>query len=456
MNKPKLPNFILSFAQVFIQHGFQLFLVGGAVRNIGLGITPKDWDFASDAEPEEVISLFKRVIPTGISHGTVTVLYRSHHFEVTTFRIDGSYTDNRRPDSVEFTKDIREDLDRRDFTINSMAIQLPEIKFFDPHNGLNDLSSKIIRCVGDPNLRFKEDALRILRAIRFSSQLGFTIEAQTWQGMKNHRDGLASVSIERIRDEFTKIILSDQASSGVRQLEEIGLYQYFIPEISKCVEADLFTHLVNTVQALPITATLPLRLAAFLHDIEKPTTESCTSDGAIHYLGHDQKGAETVQAILTRLRYPNQIVERTRRLVQHHMFEYTLTHDSAIRRLIARVGKDLIFDLILLKRADILGKFLRVPNRAPAAILQIDDLEGRIKEILEGSPPLTVKDLAINGRQLMEHIKVKPGPHIGLILDELLETVLADPAMNQAEKLLSLAKNFYETRINGPAQKSSE
>ena len=434
--------------------GFDCLVVGGAVRNLVLGISPGDWDLATDALPADVVKLFRRVIPTGISHGTVTILYKGLSCEMTTFRIDGEYTDLRRPDTVEYTSSVFEDLKRRDFTINAMAMEIATGKIIDPHNGRGDCKKKIIRTVGVPEERFNEDGLRILRALRFAGRLGFTIEPATLAAMEAHADNLAGVSAERIRMELEGILAAERPSEAFNIMAQTGILRRVLPELEACrgiMQGDLhrfdvFTHSILACDGVTaksgITPDLGLRLAALLHDIGKPPCLT-TDNGVPHFYGHDGQSASLTEAIMLRLKFPSALIKRVTHLIREHMFSYTSDWtDAAVRRFIVRVGKENLDDIFALRKADSYGMTGVMPGPK-----SLEELRGRIAKVLAEEEALGLKDLALNGDDLIKTLGISPGPQIGIILDFLLEAVLEDPAMNTREKLLGIAENFYTRRL---------
>ncbi|MEW5816449.1 MAG: CCA tRNA nucleotidyltransferase, partial [Spirochaetota bacterium] len=308
-----VPPILKEIAKIFLKAGFQCFLVGGALRNLYTSQPVTDYDLATDALPEQVTGLFKKVIPTGIRHGTVTVLYKGHKFEVTTFRIDGDYSDFRRPDKIAYTPSIFEDLKRRDFTINSMAFNLENYTLLDPHNGINDIKKKVIKAIGDPYERFNEDGLRILRACRLAAQLNFSIEENTFKAIKDNVSQLQLVSAERLRDEITKILECEKPSIGFEIMERANLLQFILPELQACKgvqqkgfhKFDVYTHSLLTCDFTP--ADLVLRLSALLHDIGKPEALSFSSSGEPLFYRHEEISARMAHTILRRLKFPKAV-----------------------------------------------------------------------------------------------------------------------------------------------------
>ena len=437
----KLSYKLKQIGNVFFSSGFSCFLVGGAVRDIINGLPPVDYDLATNATPEQVKGLFNRVIPTGIKHGTVTVLFKNNRFEVTTFRIDGIYSDKRQPDSITFTPSIYEDLKRRDFTINSMAIDLSTGELLDPHNGISDLKNKIIKAIGNPQERFSEDGLRLLRACRFSSQLNFQIEDNTFEAIIISNNYIRNVSPERIREELEKILKTDKPSISLFLLDKTHLLDIIFPELCKCrgVEQkgyhnfDVLTHSILSCDAAP-KDNIVVRLSALFHDIGKPAVAQYSSENEPTFYRHEDKSAEITRDILKRLRFSKRIEEKVCHLINNHMFHYTDSwSDSAVRRFISRVGKQNIDDLFLLRIADqygmqcdyILSQNLKV-------------FENHIKKVLEQEHTLSIQDLDIDGNELHSLAGIPKSPVMGLVLNALLESVLDDPSQMKNKHLLRL------------------
>ncbi len=450
MKKPPLaiPKELTKAARIFDEAGFQCWLVGGAVRDGLLGRKSEDFDLATDATPEEVTKLFKRTIPTGIKHGTVTILLGNHRFETTTFRKDGEYTDGRRPDSISFSTDIFEDLARRDFTINAFAWNLVENRLLDAHGGREDLASGIIRAIGNPKERFEEDSLRSIRACRFASQLGFSIETATLEAIEGNLDRIPSLSVERIWEELKKILRSPVPSRGLRLLQQTGLLDILLPELSTCVgveqkgrhELDVFDHNLAACDAAA-PENLPVRAAALFHDIAKPRVKAADKNGETIFHRHDTEGAAATEVILSRYKASNAEKDRIVRLVRHHMFHYTPDwSDAAIRRFINRVGLDILDDLIALRLADAAAI---APGRN-VSTHHLEELIERIDAVLESQAALSVKDLAVNGRDLMGTLNIQGGPILGRMLNYLLDCVLEDPQANDREKLLDMAGRWLK------------
>jgi putative nucleotidyltransferase with HDIG domain len=417
-----------------------------------MGRIHADWDIATDAQPEQVLTMFSRVIPTGIKHGTVTVFFQGTRFEVTTFRIESRYSDGRRPDSVTFAPTIFEDLSRRDFTMNAIAFDLTNGRVHDPHGGRADIAKGIIKAIGDPDERFHEDGLRPLRACRFAAQFSFRIEELTRKAISRALDVAHAVSQERVRDELVKILESPAPSVGFLIMKETGLLKIFLPELVEgegvsqgelhCY--DVLTHSLFACDAAPAEDT-DIRLAALLHDVGKPKVRGEEEQGRITFYGHERVGSDTAAEILRRLRFPNATVKKVSHLILHHMFNYQDEwSDAAVRRLIARVGEENIDDLVKLRRADQIGMCRENAERFPEGLARF---AGRVLAVREGQRAFTVKSLAVNGEDIMQRLSIAPGPAVGTVLSELLATVLEDPSLNEKEKLLVIAERLHRLRI---------
>ena len=448
----KIPPFVKSFSSIFKDNGYQCYLVGGATRDLLMGRVHADWDIATDALPEQVMGLFRRVIPTGIKHGTVTVLYERTRFEVTTFRIESGYSDGRRPDSVVFAPTIFDDLSRRDFTINSIAYDLHMGKLHDPHGGRRDLTKGIIRAIGDADERFREDGLRPLRACRFAAQFAFEVEPATRAAIGRSLETASGVSRERVREEVMKILSSPVPSVGFMLMRETGLLSLFIPELAAGAGVtqgdlhcfDVLEHSLFACDAAP-ASNPTVRLAALLHDVGKPACRKLEDGNRITFHGHETAGSRMIEEIMRRLKFPNVTIQRTAHLVRHHMFNYTEDWtDAAVRRLVSRVGEDCISDLIELRRADQIGMCNCGAQSLPEGLLRFIS---RVNAVIAEDRAFTVKSLAVDGEDIMERLALGPGPVIGTILSELLAAVLEDPAQNNRETLLLIAERLYKQRI---------
>lgn len=446
INVPKNVKYIID---KFYENNFEAYMVGGCVRDSLLGILPKDYDITTSAKPNITESLFEKTIPTGIEHGTVTVVLEKENFEVTTYRTEGSYIDNRRPESVSFVSNIKEDLSRRDFTINAFAYNDQE-GLVDYFNGLTDLNNKVIKAVGDPNIRFKEDALRMLRAIRFSAQLDFTIETNTLTAIKNNCDLIKNISVERIRDELCKILISDNPSKGIILLQNTGILAIILPEINSLVQytplctnhnRDVFEHTLKVINNT--YSNLSLRLSALFHDIGKLNTLAALPNGHHYFPDHNIESANMTKEILKKLKFDNQTIDSISAIIYDHIViapNYMPT-DGEIKRLLNRVGSKNIFTLFELQRADISSLWDPIPF-----LTKVDYIEDRVKNILENKEPLTIKDLDIDGSILIKELELKPGKILGDILNYLLEKVLDDKNLNYKDTLIDLAKNYYNNK----------
>ena len=452
--KIKIEPVLKDFYSHFEAAGFKAYLVGGAVRDIFLHKKPHDFDVATNAAPQDVMKLFKIVIPTGFEHGTVTVHFKGLEIEVTTFRTESGYSDGRHPDSVNYAATIEEDLARRDFTINAIAADLKNGKIVDPFGGRRDIKKKIIRTVGKAHERFMEDGLRPVRCIRFACKLGFSIEKCTFSELseQNVQKKISSISIERFRDEFEKILTCEKPSIGLKLLEKTGIMKMFIPELLQgrgCVQSDergfhdfdVLDHLYYACDGAPAEK-LNVRLAALFHDIGKPATKKII-DGNITFYNHEKIGAKLTQEILMRLKFPNAVIDDVCHLINEHMFNYTPNWTvPAVRRFIIRVGQENLDDLFDLRIADMYGMHNhKIDYKYSAAIALLVELKDRITVELEKKNALSLKDLAINGNDLIE-AGIPAGKKLGFILNHLLDCVIEDPAMNTKEKLMEVVKKI--------------
>ena len=423
--------------------GFEAYIVGGCVRDFLLGKEPKDWDITTNAKPEEIIKIF----PDGRyenKFGTVVI----HEVEVTTYRIEAKYTDKRHPDAVRFAAKLADDLARRDFTINAMAAEIESrIKnqesrskdnptIIDFFSGQEDLNNKIVRAVGDPESRFNEDALRLLRAVRFAAELHFEIEEKTKEAIKKLSSNLKFISSERIRDEFTKIVMSERAEWGLRLLLDLKLLSYIIPELLAGVGMEqpkhhIYTVFEHAVKSLGFCKSkkIEVRLAALLHDIAKPYARQGAGDEATFY-GHNVRGAYMSRKILCYLKYSKKVVERVAHLIRHHMFVYNIGEvtERGVRRLLRKVGPENITDLIELRVADRLGS--GCPKAKPYKLRHLEYMLEKVSR-----DPISAKMLKVNGEDVMRVLDLTPGPKVGIIIDALLASVIDDPKINE-KKLL--------------------
>lgn len=434
-----LPEKVKYIIDTLEEHGFEAYAVGGCVRDSLLSRTPQDWDITTSAKPQQVKALFSHTIDTGILHGTVTVMLQKEGFEVTTYRIDGEYEDGRHPTEVQFTSELSEDLRRRDFTINAMAYH-EKNGLIDAFDGLGDLNRGMIRCVGMAKERFTEDALRMLRAVRFAGQLGCTIETKTYAAMCELAPNLAKVSAERIQAELVKLLVSKHPEK-LLDAYETGLTRVFLPEFDVMMETvqnnphHCYTVGMHTIEVLKhAPAEKVLRLAALLHDVAKPVCLTTDEKGIDHFYGHPNRGSEMAYGILRRLKFDNETTDRVCALVKWHDDNPALTQRS-IRRSISRIGILQYPALFELKKADVKGQSV---YRRQEKLDYIDEYEKLYQQILEMQQCLTVKELAVNGSDLIQH-GMKPGKQLGETLKWLLEMVLEDPEKNKKETLLALA-----------------
>lgn len=458
----KIPEELLKIGGIFRKNGFKAYLVGGAVRDMILGKKGHDYDLATNATPKQVMGIFKKVIPTGIAHGTVTIHIFGMQIETTTFRTEADYTDGRHPDSIKFATTIEEDLSRRDFTMNAIAADLESGELTDPFDGQKDIRNKIIRTVGEPQERFAEDGLRPVRAVRFSGQLGFNIEEKTLAALSEPEvlKKTASISVERFRDEFCKMLLCERPSDSLKLLEKTGILNIFIPEFAICRncsqkdsrgfhEFDVADHILYACDGAQ-KGNLEVKLAAFYHDIGKPecrTTEIVDGEERVHFHGHETKSAQKALASMTALKFPNETIKNVVHLVQEHMFYYEHSwSDAAVRRFIIRVKPENIENLFALRLADIYGMHRTPLKEGSPAWNILLEFRKRIESVLEKKSALGIKDLAVNGRDLMQE-GIPSGKAMGMILNELFETVTESPAMNEKEKLLALAKNIFREKF---------
>ena len=433
-----LPEDVKAILHTLQEAGYEAYAVGGCIRDSLLGRRPDDWDITTSAKPQETKALFGKTIDTGIQHGTVTVMRHGWGYEVTTYRVDGEYEDGRHPKEVTFTASLKEDLRRRDFTVNAMAYN-EEDGLVDLFGGRQDLEQKIIRCVGEANERFEEDALRIMRAVRFSAQLGFSIEERTKEAIRGHAERLRQVSAERIQVELTKLVISPNPDF-LRIAWETGITAVVLPEFDRLMEQpqnnphhcfSVGEHTLHAMRA--VRPDKCLRLAMLLHDVAKPLCLTTDEAGIDHFHGHAQKGERIAAQILKRLRYDNHTTELVSRLVKWHDAAIE-PEKKAVRRAASRMGKDL-FPLILeVKAADLAAQsdYRRAEKQE-----WLEQLRGLYEEIEREGDCLTIKDLAVNGRDLMR-AGMEPGPQLGRTLQGLLEIVLEDPEKNTKEYLLSL------------------
>lgn len=478
----KIPQNVIGIIRKLETSGFEAFVVGGCVRDLLIGKEPKDWDIATNAKPEEV----KKIFPDSVyenEFGTVGVKSKINDqeseiekekktktevIEVTTYRIESRYSDKRHPDKIKFAKTLEEDLSRRDFTVNAMALKVrsqesrvksesrdskakesekKEYEIIDLFNGKNDIVHKIIRAVGDASERFNEDALRMMRAVRFSVQLGFTIERNTFLAIQKNAKNLKYISRERIRDELEKVILSNAPAKGMELLHKSGLLDEIIPEIERGIKVTqsrhhywgpyntVYKHLIASLEKCP-SKKLEVRLASLFHDIGKPLAKRGTGEKATFY-NHEYVGAKIAGQILERLKFPRQIIDKVVLLVKNHMFYYNVDEvgETGVRRVIRKVGLENIGDLIDVRIADRLGS--GVPKAVPYKLRHFKYMVEKVSH-----DAVSVKQLKVDGNDLIKELKIKPGPKIGAILDVMLAKVIDNQKLNSKKELLKLARDL--------------
>lgn len=435
-------------------NGYEAFLVGGCVRDSILGRPIHDYDITTSATPDEMMKVFKdkRIIETGLQHGTITIVINGEGYEVTTYRIDGNYSDSRRPDSVTFTRSLEEDLKRRDFTINAMAYN-DEVGLIDPFNGMEDIEHYKIRCVGRAEDRFSEDALRILRAIRFASQLGFVVDSDVSLNIHKMYKNLENISIERINSEFCKIALSSEFYIQIGLFREV--FSLFIPEIKDMFGFqqnnpyhiyDVWNHTVHAVQAYERDCEPDLNprdlitsLAVFFHDIGKPHCYQDGEDGIRHFKGHGRVSADMADTIMKRLRFDNDTREKVVQLVYYHDATFEVG-EKYIKRWLNKIGEEQFRRLLNVRRADIKAQAY---TEQESRLQKIDNIEYILEEVLQKDECFLLKDLAVNGNDLIE-IGYKPGKEIGNTLNCLLQLVIEGVYLNEKSELLKYVETTKE------------
>jgi tRNA nucleotidyltransferase (CCA-adding enzyme) len=445
-----VPRDVLDLCGALRARGKRAWIVGGCVRDLLRARSANDWDIATDARPKELLSIFPRAIPTGIEHGTVTIVKEGHHYEVTTLRGEGTYSDGRRPDWVEFVDDITADLARRDFTVNAIAVDPLDGKVIDPFDGRGDLARGVLRAVGDPKQRFAEDGLRVLRAARFVATLELTLDEATEAAVEVTLDTFRKVAQERVRDEWIKTMMARKPSRAFDVMRRTGILGVTCPELlagvgmeqNKWHAYDVWRHALECMDACagdPI-----LRIAALLHDVGKPQTRAWSDKLADYtFYDHDRVGAEVAEPIAARLRFSNEERSRIVALVRHHLFHYSEEWtDAAVRRWIRRVGPERMEDLFTLNDADV-----RAKGRDFGPDLQaLAGLKAHVARIRADGSALSTRDLKLNGRDLIRELGLAPGRIIGELLDALLEGVIDDPSTNERDALLARARQLVVER----------
>jgi poly(A) polymerase/tRNA nucleotidyltransferase (CCA-adding enzyme) len=434
-----LPEIILMIIDRLHRSGHKAYVVGGVVRDMCLGRTPTDWDVTTSASLEQIKTIFQDLRHFNLKHETVTIVGAKGHCEVTTFRGDENSL-----------KTLKNDLGSRDFSINAMAYDVDKKEILDPMHGRRDLSLKLVRAVGEPVDRFREDPLRLLRAVRLGTELKFQIETKTLETISRMAEQLGSVSNERIRDELMKILLSKKPSVGFNVMLKTGLLRPVLPELLEGYlkkqnvrhRYTIYKHILLTVDKVEPDPTM--RLCALLHDIAKPRVRT-KINGTFRFFGHEKASAELAEEIMTRLRFSNEITRRVKNLISHHLIQYD-THwsDGAVRRLIRRVGPEDIDALLSFRRADLLAH-----GRGKEGQHLLSELKDRVKNLTAGPLVIKARDLAIDGQRVMEVLDLEPGPEVGKVLDELIERVTDHPELNTEGWLLSILKQgLTEKRID--------
>ncbi len=445
----ELPKDVQDILNNFTQAGYQIYIVGGATRDLIMQRNIHDWDFTTDATPEKILKLY----PHGFNDnkfGTVGIEIDGEIFEITTMRKEGIYADSRHPIEVSWTNKIEEDLARRDFTINAIAIYchpVPDndkIKIIDPFNGQGDIKNKLVRCVGDPNKRFQEDALRLMRAIRIANQLDFAIDPETLQAITANASLIKNIANERIRDELLKILSTENPLEGIELLKKTGILEIILPELTRCFNLiqegpkhdrvyDIGQHCLLSLKFCPSKDPIT-RLAALLHDIGKPDTVNTQEDGNVTFYNHDFIGGKIALAVARRFNLSKKQTDKLYTLIRYHMF--TLDEhqtDSAIRRFIKNIGQENIDDMMAVRIGDRLGG-----GTQKAVSWRMEKFRERITQVLH--KPFSISDLKINGKDIMQILDIKPGPKIGQILQKLFEEVQEDAPKNTREYLLEKIK----------------
>jgi tRNA nucleotidyltransferase (CCA-adding enzyme) len=458
ISNDSIPKVVLAIAETIQKAGFEAYLIGGCVRDLLLGKKPKDWDITTNATPEQIQALFTNTFYEN-SYGTVGVVTEQEDLdptlkivEVTPYRLEAGYSDNRRPDHVIFSQNLEDDLKRRDFTINAIAhnpfLPFDKRHIVDLYKGQDDIKDKILRTVGNPVERFQEDALRILRAIRLSCELDFEIEHETEKALKDNVHLLANISKERIREEFTKLLMSHNPERGLELCRKFHVLPYISPDLEAAIgveqggvhKYDVWQHLLKAVQhAADKGWGLDLRLAALFHDIGKPATRRAPEASSQHagtdkwtFYGHEVVGTKMAKKVLHDLKFPMKLTEKVLKLIRWHMFfsdTETISH-SAVRRLVVNVGKDNVWDLMNLRIADRIGT-----GRPKESPYRLRKYHAMIEEVLRD--PISVSMLKIDGKRILGVTGTSPGPHIGNILHALLEEVIEDPKKNTPDYLES-------------------
>lgn len=439
----EIPDGARRILQTLNNAGYEACLVGGCVRDLLRGVEPHDWDICTSALPEETERCFagRRVIETGLKHGTVTVIEEGGPYEITTYRTEGPYSDSRRPDFVHFVPDLEQDLARRDFTMNAIAMDL-QGNLRDPYGGADDIKSRLIRCVGKPDQRFQEDGLRVMRALRFSACFGYAIEEHTAQAVHENRAILDRVAAERINVELCKLLVGKGAGNALRQYPDV--FCQFWPQLGPLVTLEQnnpwhcwggWEHTIHAVEGAPTDVTL--RLAMLLHDIGKPACKSTDENGIDHFYGHPAVSAQLAEQMLRALKFDNKTRERVVLLVERHDAQLP-PRSQVIRRWLNRLGPEAFFQLLEVKRADNMGQTL---EKVRGRLAELEEIRDKAEQILAEHQCLALKDLAVDGRDVMA-AGIAPGPAVGQMLEELLERVLSGEIPNERDALLNWIAHY--------------
>lgn len=447
----KIPEEVQSIIHTLQESGFEAYVVGGCVRDLLLWREPEDWDVTTNATPEQIRTIFPESFYEN-KFFTVTVRTGSEsprlkEVEVTTYRTEFEYRDRRRPERLERAKRVEEDLARRDFTINAIALQLSPLRIVDPFDGQKDLQAKTVRAVGNARERFAEDALRMMRAVRIATQLGFVVEEQTKQAVQANAALLKEIAAERVRDELLKIIMAERARAGMELLEELGLLRYTMPELAEGIGVAQNKHHIYTVWehnlfSLEYAAqhqwNMHVRIAALLHDVAKPRVKRGQGPDATFY-GHEALGAAVARHMLSRLKFPKKDIEKISRLIRYHMFYYNVDEvtESSVRRLVRNIGRENIDDLLKLRMADRIGS--GVPKAQPYKLRHWQYMVEKVSQ-----DPISPKALKVNGNDIMKVLSIAPGPRVGHILSVLLAEVLEDPSLNSKAYLERRAQELHK------------
>lgn len=437
----QLPEKVKYIIDTIMEAGYEAYAVGGCIRDSILLREPSDWDITTSASPYQVKELFRRTLDTGIKHGTVTVMLDKEGFEVTTYRIDGEYEDGRHPKEVTFTRNLTEDLKRRDFTINAMAYNEKD-GLVDIFGGLDDIRNRIIRCVGNPLDRFSEDALRMMRAVRFSAQLGYQIEAETSKAISILASNLKKISAERIQTELVKLLISPNPDY-LTKAYETGITAVILPEFDLCMQTEqrnphhCYNVGVHTLEAVKaVRRDRVLRLAMLFHDMGKPSCLTTDEEGIDHFHGHPEVSEEIAGNILHRLKFDNDTIYMVKKLVRYHD-QYIEPGEKNVRRAMGRMGEDVFPLLLEVKEADTLAQSNYLRREKEQNLKEVREV---YRKILEENQCVSLKTLAVNGKDLMEQTGMKPGKELGETLAALLDLVIDDPALNNREYLINAVK----------------